>query len=411
MASNPQSDNPLLDSGKPLFFPVRDAGGTGVSTPAPRLDEALRVSVRSLSAMQKEAIVASARSGGAWRLASDEGAYLAGLDAAPCPLAFMTAGMVASTLDGILALAEARGVRIERIRLIQDNYYTMRGSALRGTMRGGAKDVDLTAHIESGADRAVLDALVRDAVAASPVSALLAAPLRSLFTLTHNGSAVAPDGALPLAAEPQSDPEGRFDAAEPAAGDWSGLVRRGGTTPRAGHTVTMRGDSLAPEQDRLLHLRGLCTLTDDGLRAIEQQLFNPHGSIFHFLADRPRGSRNEPPTRAPDALSYVAAGIAFCFMTQFGRYAQIAKKRLERYRIVQDTHFSAGGGTARAAKALPVETHVYLDSGEDDAFARQALDMAEQTCFLHALCAAELRTNVSVQPYRDTVPAPQPPGS
>ena len=50
--------------------------------------------------MQKDALVCTS-TGGAWRLASDEGAYLNGLDEAPCPLAFMTTGMAASFMDAI----------------------------------------------------------------------------------------------------------------------------------------------------------------------------------------------------------------------------------------------------------------------------------------------------------------------
>jgi hypothetical protein len=154
-----------------------------------------------------------------------------------------------------------------------------------------------------------------------------------------------------------------------------------------------------------LHVRGICTVRDDGVKEIEQQLFNPHGSIFRFLCD-------EAPVdggggRAPDAASYASAGIGFCFMTQFGRYAQIVKKRLDGYRIVQDTHFSLGGASARTGlpgAAAPVETHVYLDTREDDEFARTALDMAEQTCFLHALCRTALKTKVAIRGYGDDIP-------
>jgi hypothetical protein len=70
--------NLLKDSGKPLFFRVENAGEIGFSAPEIRKGEAMRLAVRSLSAMQKEALVASARSGAVWRLASDEGAYLDG---------------------------------------------------------------------------------------------------------------------------------------------------------------------------------------------------------------------------------------------------------------------------------------------------------------------------------------------
>jgi hypothetical protein len=131
------SSNPLVECGKPLFFRVRDPSTLTLRPPTRRLADALRVSIRSLSLMQKEALVASARTGAVWRLASDEGAYLAGLDAAPCPLAFMTTGMVSSFMSEIVALARRRKVALRAIRLVQDNYYTMVGSALQGTMTGG----------------------------------------------------------------------------------------------------------------------------------------------------------------------------------------------------------------------------------------------------------------------------------
>lgn len=109
--------------------------------------------------------------------------------------------------------------------------------------------------------------------------------------------------------------------------------------------------------------------------------------------------------RAPDAASYISAGIGFCFMTQLGRYAKILKKDLQEYRIIQDTHFSLGGasgGTGKPGEAAPIETHVYLKDGEDDEFARAVLDMGEQTCFLHAFCRTELKAKVRVT---ESVPA------
>ena len=45
-----------------------------------------------------------------------------------------------------------------------------------------------------------------------------------------------------------------------------------------------------------------------------------------------------------------------------------------------------GAAFASAGHANAIETYVYLDSPEDDAFAREVLDVGERTCFLHALC-------------------------
>lgn len=399
--------NPLRDCGKPLFFAVGNAAELGLAAPPIRLGDAVRLWVRSLSAMQKEALVVSARTGAVWRLASDEGAYLAGLDEAPCPLSFLTTGMVSSYMTELLALAKQRGIRIERIRLVQDNYYTMVGSALRGTMTGGAKNVDLTAQIASDASRAALTTLVLDATAASPLNGLMRGAKESLFTLTHNGREIAPARALPIGRSAEPYFEAAFDAATPAPGDWAATIRRGGPTPKAEHTVTLANDSLAEHQSRLLHLRGICTLRADGVKEIEQQLYNPHGSIFRFLCDEAPGDGGRG--RAPDAASYIAAGIGLCFMTQIGRYAKIAGKRLDRYRILQDLHLSLGGasaGTGTAGRADPVETHVSLESREDDEFARTALDMAEQTCFLHAFCKTDLKAKVAVLDYDEAVPPP-----
>jgi len=391
----------LAESGQPLFYPVDGVRGFG--PPEIRLGESVRTTVRALGGMQKEALVAARRAGSVWRLASDEGAYLDGDDEAPCPLSFLTSGMIASYTEEILALARQRGIEIRELRLIQDNYYTMQGSALRGTMRGGARDVELEARIASPADRDSLTRLVHDATAASPLNGLLRRPVESEFSLRHNGRPIPCDRVRPSRAEPPPFPaDEAFDALTPLPGEWHGLIRRNGMSPQTRETTGFAGSSLAEHQDRILHVRGICSLREDGVKQIEQQLFNPHGSIFRFLSDE--APANGGHGLAPDACTLISAGIAFCFMTQLGRYARIARKDLRDYRIVQDTHFSLGGashGTAESGRADPVETHVSLDSDEDDDFARLALDMSEQTCFLHALCRSTLKTRIRLRELRD----------
>jgi hypothetical protein len=395
--------NVLGAQDKPLFFRVDDRGVTGFEPPVSRRGEAIRTSVRHLSAMQKEALVVSRRTGAIWRLASDEGAYLDGDDVAPCPLSFLTTGMVSSYMEEILALARNRGIGIAGIRLIQDNFYTMRGSALKGTMTGGARDVELEAQIASAADRDTLIRLLHDATAASPLNGLMRGQHDSLFSLTRNGRAVRPGRVAALDAPAVAClSDDAFDAAMPAAGDWSALIVRNGMSPKTAETTGFAGSSLAERQDRTLHVRGICSLRPDGVKEIEQQLFNPHGSIFRFLSDE--AAVNGGRGRAPDACTYVSAGIAFCFMTQLGRYAKIAKKKLTDYRLVQDTHFSLGGasgGTGGTGEADAVETQLELATDEDDGFARTALDMSEQTCFLHALCRTELKTRIRLRPLEE----------
>jgi uncharacterized OsmC-like protein len=284
----------------------------------------------------------------------------------------------------------------------------MRGSAVQGTMRGGANDPRLSVQFADDGDQGVRQQLVQDAVIASAVHGLLRLPLASRFSLVHNGRVLPMDqlpGLDPAVPPPQA---AWFEGAVPVEGDWSGLIRRGGPSPRAAHTVTLAGGSLSPEQDRLLHVRGICEPDEGGLLQVEQLLFNPHGSVFHFTCDTALSAAGRP--RAPDPLSYAAAGIAFCFMTQVGRYASILKLPVEDCALVQDLHFSPGGatgGTGQPGSAQPVETHLQLTTRGDDADALRILRMAEQTCFLHALAKQQLRARVALLDWSDAAPPPQ----
>ena len=67
--------NLLRESGLPLFFKLANPEAVGIVPPENRLGEAQTTWVRSLSVMQKDALVASAANGVVWRLASDEGGY------------------------------------------------------------------------------------------------------------------------------------------------------------------------------------------------------------------------------------------------------------------------------------------------------------------------------------------------
>lgn len=378
--------NPLADCGLPRFFPVDGRAAARLPAPAPRGGDAVRFYGRSLAGMQKEALVRTS-AGGAWRLASDEGTYLNGLDEAPCPLAFMTTGMAASFMHAIQARLAAAGVGRRDIRLAQDNYYTMQGSMPRRTMIGGAQPVDLEVEIAVDRDAEEFRPLVLDAVTSAAVSGLLRPALQNTFTLTVDGRELQPDGIPHPGRAPLPDPRSLFDDLTPAGGMQEPLVVRAGMTPLTGEATSHAGSSYAAEQHRTLHLRGICTVRPDGVTMVEQHLYNPRGSIFQLLSDEAPG--NGGGGRAPDAATYISAGIGFCFMTQFGRFATIAGRRLHGYRIVQDTRFAAG-------HADPVQTHVYLDTPEGDTFARDVLQMAERTCFLHALCRTALTTHVRV---------------
>jgi hypothetical protein len=403
MAGN--SGNVLQDSGLPIAFAMDEVDQGALPPPNDRLGQSVRVWARSLSVMQKEAIVLSALTGKAWRLASDEGPYLDGFDAAPCPLSFLGTGMVSSYMNEILALARERRVAVRSLVLVQDNFYTMEGSIVRGTMTGGALPVELEIRIEADAAGDVLRELLADAVHASPLNGLLRGVHRSLFSLRLNGRpmTIGDVGAIDALDEP--DPSVTLlealtsaEYGEPQLIERVTAVEAVEGVPGGAHT------SLSETQSRTLHLRAICTLRPDGVKEIEQHLFNPRGSTFRFLSDEAEGFGGRG--AAPDAASYMAAGIAFCFMTQLGRYASIVKRALDAYNVIQDTHFSLGGAsgkTGQPGRADPVETHVYLTSPEDDAFARKAVIMGEQTCFLHGLCRTDLKTKIKITRARESV--------
>jgi uncharacterized OsmC-like protein len=391
--------NALGDDPRPRFFLVDDEP-LPLHPPPPRLGQSVRVAGRSLAGMQKEALVVDSLSGRCWRLVSDEGPELNGHDEAPFPLAFLTAGLLASYATEIAALGAQRGLDVAGIRLTVASRYTMTGSSLRGTMVGGALRPELTVTgLPAGAGR-----LVAEAVAGAAVTGLVRGTAEGLFTLSSNGRPVDTGRVARFPGPAEPDPRDAFEAAgTPAPGTRQPLVRR---TAPSGFSVggdptavpaDQPGRGFAAVQDRTLLVHGTCVVREDGVKDLELSLVRPAGATFRMLSDEAEGFGGTG--RAPSAVAYVAAGLAFCFMTQLGRYATITRKQLDGYRVVQDMHFTLGGAsgsTGRAGGAAAVETHVHLETPEDDDFARVVVDMGEQTCFLHALCRTGLTTKVQV---------------
>jgi organic hydroperoxide reductase OsmC/OhrA len=303
-------------------------------------------------------------------------------------------------MEEILALAKQRGITLRSFELVQDNRYTMEGSAVRGTMTGSALPVDIDVRLETDADKDVINELVCAAIAASPASGLLREVLTSKFTVTSNGNRIAPGRVAVVSGETVDDPREVFDSASPesAADVVSDIITKVESAETLFGVEGGAGSSLAAEQKRELHVRAICGVREDGIKEIRTQLLKPIGSVFQFLSDDSPQFGGQG--RAPSGLDYLVAGIAFCYMTQLGRYATIVKKPLDGYRIVQDTGFSlpgASGGTGQAATANPVDTHVFVESQEGDDYARQLVDMGEQTCFLHAACRAQVKSRIRLQ--------------
>ena len=375
------------------FFKVANADEIGIKAPENRIGDADRTWVRSFSGFQKEALVRSAKTGDTWRFVSDEGPYLNGHDAACCPLAFLSCGMAASYMNEIMALAEQQGVEIRKLKLIQDNYYTMNGSMMKRTMVGGAENIELQVEIDCDLDDAALNEFLVNATYASPLNGLMRGQIESLFKLSKNGAELNTGEALELDGALLPDPGDHFAKATPTeAAD--GLMSKVGPTPKKdvnGGTAT-NASSLSDEQNRRLNIGAVAELREDGIKQIQQMQYSPYGTSFMLLSSEDG--------RAPDANTLISAGIGFCFMTQFGRFVSMLKLDLPDYRIVQDTHFSLGGasgGTGKAGSADPIETHVYLETSESDENAQEMLDISEKTCFLHAFCKTDLKTKLKIK--------------
>jgi len=372
------------------FFKVSSA--PGVEAPENRLGDAVRTYVRSLSGFQKEALVCSAKTGDTWRLVSDEGPYLNGHDSACCPLAFLSVGMVASFMNEIMAYADQQSVSIQKLKIIQDNFYTMKGSMPRRTMVGGAENIDLQVEIDCDLNDEELNKFLLEATYASPLNGLMRGQLDSLFKLAKNGHTLSCNNATELNGDLLPDPGNLFEAIKAQNSDIK-LMETVGPTPKKnveGGTAT-GSSSLSDEQDRRLNIGAVAVLREDGMKEIQQMQYSPYGTSFRLLSSEDG--------RAPDATSLISAGIAFCFMTQFGRFVSMLKLDLPDYRIVQDTHFSLGGASGKTGvpgEAAPIETHVYLQTSEPDETAQEMLDISEQTCFLHAFCRTDLKTKLKV---------------
>ena len=368
--------------GTPLGF--RAALEPGLEPlPSYRGEECILTEARSLDGMQKEAIVRSS-SGIIWRLTCDEGPYLNGADVAPFPLAFVTAGLVISVVSRLYALAHAEGVGLGSLHAVLDNYYSMEGSAIQGTMKGGASSPELQI-VSSDADRQTLDRLVARAVTQSAAAAMFALPMQNAFSMSLNDQVQPLREMRSATGEIPPPPHEDFDRIRVLEDNASGrpMLSKLHAAETLFGVEGGAGSSLHAEQKRGLHVRGTLHVAEGGLYDVRIQLFKPIGSVFRFIGDDPASGR------APSGMDYLSAGIAFCFMTQLGRYAQIVKQDLLSYALVQETRFKEfDAGNAAAAQADPLVTHVYLESNEDLERNQKLVKMGEQTCFAHAALSA-----------------------
>ena len=372
-------------SGQPVVFKARSSSAEQSSVMCGSVPDTvtLETHVRSLQGMQKEALIRVGPGGTVWHMVSDEGPYLNGTDLAPFPLAYFAAGMQFSFLSQLLRVASTLGIEIQSLELVQDNWYAMNGSFLRGDAMGSAMPPDLHVRIETECSSETTARLVKQAEAACPVQALMRNSLKNTFSLSLDGRPLDVSNVRPSPTSRSAEMVQPFDGIEPDTDDHflADIITKQSTAERVFRVEGGAGSSLKSEQHRTLHIHGKAKVGEARLLETVVELRSPIGSTFRFLCD-------EVPEQggagmAPPPLAYTAAGIGFCFMTQLGRYAHIVKQPLRSYRIEQRNVFRLGGA-AEHGSAEPVDTRVFIQMEGSEETAVRFVSVGERTCFLHA---------------------------
>lgn len=381
----------LSSSGHPLAFKVASAAQAHALFGGGAGEALVRVEARALNGHQKEALVAEGEGGDLWRLSSDEGPGLKGTDLAPFPLAFFNAAMHGDYAAGALALARAHGVALEALEVAIDNQYYFSGSFFKGTGQGTAEPVVVRAAAQAHGASELVRRILESALAASPVHAAFATPLRNVFALYVNGRRTPVKRVAPAAAPDAVDPflaHARAPAPLAAADALADIVERLAPDPAA----TAPRD-IPPEGRVPIPIRGSGRLADPAGVFATTVLPASAGARFRLLTDARAAGR-----RAPTAIALAAVGVAFCFMTQFGRYIEHRKHKVHGLRLVQTWRMRRTGGAedfSLRGGVDPVETHVFLNADEPDEVMQTLLEIAENTCYLHAALRSALPGRVS----------------
>ena len=367
-------------TGYPLAFKVRSGRRAATLAGIAPARDVFRVEARTMGGHQKEVVVSEGADGATWRLTSDEGAILKGTDLAPFPLAFYNAGLHADFVNRALAMARARRIPLKIIGITLNNQYYFNGSFFRGTGAGSAEAVTVQVRARSAAPRAEVMQLLEAALAASPAHATMALPQVNTFALYVNGRRCP---VTRVAASTAADEQDPFKAHASAPAPLAGAAPAYEIVERILRPLPEGGPPAMPAEGRVpITIPGESVLRDaSGIVATTVAPRSP-GAAFRITSDeRPDGGE------APSGLAMIAAGIAFCYMTQFTRYIEHRKHKVRAIRFVQTLPFTLAGdiaGGTQKGGLEPVDTHVFLHAEETDEVMQNLLEVAENTCYLHA---------------------------
>lgn len=370
--------------GPPVFALMPEKGWR---CDGPRSGFSSRMAAHALAPMQIEGLVHECGCTLGWRMASDEGPHMGGHDAAPFPPAYFFAGLTAAYLDAIALEARARDATLSDLQIVLEAELSMSGSLLKKTKLGEVRAVRVLVKLKPEHGEPPADDWVRSAIYASPFTPFVTQRQEACFSLSLNqvpvetGRVTAQGG--PVVPPPKFDVSARIAA----SGSEDVVERLSGPADTEGDVVSFPpgGMAVAGNGDASL-VRVFGTLAEDGGWQMVQYLFNPKGSINRLRARRSGKGGGD---MLPGPLALMSAGLGFCFATQLGRYVQAADLDISGARCVQDLNFGAQG--------CSIATHVHLFGDESGDAAREILDMAEQTCFLHALGRAATPFSVTLE--------------
>lgn len=346
--------------------------------------DVIKIEARQMALHQKECVAADGAAACAWRLSSDEGKHLKGTDLAPFPLGFFNAGIQVDLAQQIRRLAAQRNIVIDGLSLNVVNHYWLTGSFIHGTGEGHAEVPDIEVRVDSPASAAAIEALVRDAMNASPAVAFLRAPISgNTFALYINGRRRPVEGMDNSTARDADDPYRVYTRAPRplhAAGP-DDLVAKTGVT-ESGQPTPAKA-TIDGKQIRDIH--GVGQLRADGIFEVDTWLGMPGVSHFKICG----GTGNDA---APSGLALLSAGIAFCYMTQLSRYIENMKLAIGGVRLVQFTPFNGGD----QAVAEPIDTHLFLNGDAPAETHVNLLTVAARTCYLHAASKTPTEPNLKI---------------
>ena len=385
---NPDS---IEGSGYPLAFKVRNGITPRVVSGETPARDVFRVEARTMGGHQKEVLVSEGEGGTVWRLTSDEGAILKGSDLAPFPLAFYNAGLHADFVKRALQIARSKEIALAIDSVNITNQYYFQGSFFSGTGKGSAEAVTVHVNARSNYSREKLQEILDLALIASPAHATLAYAQRNTFALYVNGRRCPVIRVSSSLASDETDPfkaHNSIPVPLRETDDMSTIIER----------IALEENGIAlpllPSEGRVqIVIPGASSPIDaDGL--IATTVTPRAGYAFRITCDESSNSGS-----APTGLACIAASIAFCYMTQFTRYIEHRKHKVRALRFVQTLPFTLTGNALDGSLVgglEPVDTHVFLNADEPDEVLQNLLEVAENTCYLHAALRSTLPSRVSL---------------